>query len=204
MRIIPLTAVALLVLGTTPAAAREPSAADSVDEIHYEYGAAAGTVVLDWHGPATSVSYGITYGHRPAYSSVAADTDANLRSALTTLAAAYSPTSKHPAGKFVLNVAHHVHAEEVFKAMGGLVEVNDGGGGAGQVTLSKPASGSILRITHMAVMRGDYDVSAHTLTMTILCGAVYTPNPKFTCTYAESRSTRRPSPRVSSRRISSP
>jgi hypothetical protein len=132
-----------------------------------------------------SVDFIVTYGHRPAYSSVAADTDANLRSALTTLSAAYSPTAKHPAGKFVLTVAHHVHAEEVFKANGGLVEINDGGGGAGQVTLSKPASGSILRITHMAVMRGDYDASAHTLTMTILCGAVYTPNPKYTCSYGK-------------------
>ncbi|HEY1484579.1 MAG TPA: carbohydrate binding domain-containing protein, partial [Micromonosporaceae bacterium] len=112
-----------------------------------------------------------------------ADTNADLQTALTTLSASYSPTGAHPTGKYVLNVAHHVHAEEVFSPVGGLTDITDGGGGAGEVALTTPAPNSILRAEHPAIMRGDYSATAHTLTMTIICGAVYTPQPEDPCTY---------------------
>lgn len=128
-----------------------------------------------------TVDFVVTYGHRPAWSSVASIVDKNLRAAVVRLSQDYSPTAKHPHGKYVLTVAHHVHGEEVFAPIGGLVEIVNGAGGAGLTNLAPPAKDSILRITHFAVVRGGYDAIAHTLTMTVLCGAPYPSKPKYTC-----------------------
>lgn len=130
-----------------------------------------------------AIDFIVTYGHRPAYSSASAQVNTALRSALTTLSGLYSPTSSHPNGKYVLNVAHHVHAEEVFAPVGGLVNITNGGGGAGQVTFPTPASGSIFRDTHPAILSAAYDAAAHTLSVSLLCGPVYTPSPKSPCAY---------------------
>ncbi len=130
-----------------------------------------------------TVDFIVTYGHRPAASSASAQVNPDLLAAITALSALYSPTAANPTGKYVLNVAHHVHAEEVFAPVNGLVEINNGGGGAGQVNFTTIAPGSILRIRHPAIMRSRYSRAAHTLTVTLVCGTVYTPNPKDPCDY---------------------
>jgi uncharacterized repeat protein (TIGR01451 family) len=131
-----------------------------------------------------AIDFIVTYGHRPAYTSASPQVNTALRSALTTLSGLYSPTSTHPDGKYVLNVAHHVHAEEVFAPIGGLVNITNGGGGAGQFAFTTPASGSIYRAMHPAILSAAYSASAHTLRVALVCGPVYTPNPKDGCTYA--------------------
>jgi hypothetical protein len=130
-----------------------------------------------------TIDFIVTYGHRPAYSSLSSATAPKLRAALTTLSGLYSPTASHPDGKYILNVAHHIHAEEVFAPIGGLVNITNGGGGAGQASLSNPASGSIFRAPHPAVLSAAYDATAHTLTVNLMCGPVYTPSPKSPCDY---------------------
>jgi hypothetical protein len=108
------------------------------------------------------IDFVVTYGHRPAYSSLSTGWNADLRTALTTLAAQYSPTAGHPSGKYVLTIGHHVHAAEVFVPIGGLTEINNGGGGAGQTTFGTPDPRSILRVLHPSVLRTDYDADAWT------------------------------------------
>jgi hypothetical protein len=137
-----------------------------------------------------TVDFVITYGHRPAWSSAPSGPNAAVKAALTQLSALYSPTPAHPDGKYVLTIGHHIHAEEVFAPIGGLVEINNGGGGAGQVTVGTPENDSIFRYTHPSILRGDYDASAHTLTVRLLCGAVYAPHPKDPCTYGATLYTR--------------
>jgi hypothetical protein len=137
-----------------------------------------------------TVDFIVTYGHRPAWSSATAQVNADLLAAVIALAAGYSPNADHPDGKYVLNVAHHVHAEEVFDPVNGLVEINNGGGGAGQLNFTTVAANSILRIRHPAIMRSRYSRAGHTLTVTLLCGTVYTPNPKDPCDYGSELYTR--------------
>ncbi len=129
------------------------------------------------------IDFIVTWGHRPAFSSYSSQVNTNLLSALTTLSATYSPTAAHPNGKYVLELGHHVHAEEVFAPKNGLIEINNGGGGAGTAVFDTIAPGSVFRDSHLAIMRGDYSATAHTLTMTMLCGSVYTPEPLDPCTY---------------------
>jgi Purple acid Phosphatase, N-terminal domain/Calcineurin-like phosphoesterase len=130
------------------------------------------------------VDFIVTFGHRPAYSSLSSVTDSNLRAALTTLSGLYSPTSSNPSGKYILNIAHHVHGEEVFAPIGGLVNITDGGGGAAQTTYdSTPATGSIYRTVHPGILSAQYDAAAHTMAVKLLCGPAFAPNPKEPCTY---------------------
>lgn len=128
-----------------------------------------------------AIDFIVTYGHRPAYSSQSASVVTPLRTALTTLSQLYSPTANNPQGKYILNVAHHVHAEEVFRPIGGLVNITDGGGGAGQASLTTPDPNSIFRASHPGVLAAHYDATAHTLQVDLLCGPDYTPNPKYVC-----------------------
>lgn len=130
-----------------------------------------------------SIDFIITYGHRPAYSSVTTDVDLNLRTAIDNLALKYSPSAGNPAGKYILNVNHHVHWEEVFKPIDGLVNITNGGGGAGQVAPATFDPNSAFHISHPGILSAHYDAAQHSLTVDLLCGATYTPNPKATCTY---------------------
>ena len=130
-----------------------------------------------------SIDFIVTYGHRPAYSSVSSVVDTNLRTALNNLAVKYSPTASNPGGKFVLNVNHHVHWEEVFKPINGLVNVTNGDGGAGQVNPATFDANSIWHMIHPAILSASYSAANHSLTFNLLCGQAYAPNPKTTCTY---------------------
>ena len=130
-----------------------------------------------------NIDFIITYGHRPAYSSVTTGVDQNLRTAIDALAVKYSPSAGNPGGKYILNVSHHVHWEEVFKPINGLVNITNGGGGAGQATSSTFDPNSLFHFSHPGVLSAQYNASQHSLTVSLLCGTAYPPNPKTTCTY---------------------
>jgi hypothetical protein len=130
-----------------------------------------------------NVDFIVTYGHRPAYSSVASDVDPDLRTAIDNLAMKYSPSASNPFGKYVLNVDHHVHWEEVFKPIDGLVNITNGGGGAGQTSSTTLDPNSIFHVVHPAILSASYSAAQHSLTVSLLCGPAFTPNPKATCAY---------------------
>ena len=130
-----------------------------------------------------AVDFIVTYGHRPAYSSVESDTDPDLRAAIDNLAVKYSPTAANPYGKYVLNVDHHVHWEEVFKPIDGLVNITNGGGGAGQVDPATLDPASVFHLVHPGILRGTYSAAQHSLSVSLLCGPAFVPNPKATCSF---------------------
>ncbi|HEX4432108.1 MAG TPA: hypothetical protein VHZ96_22750, partial [Frankiaceae bacterium] len=131
-----------------------------------------------------NIDFIVTYGHRPAYTSLNGQESLDIRNAVNALAAKYSPTAAHPKGKYILNIAHHVHGEEVFKPINGLVNITNGGGGAGTVNYNTPPDpNSLFRLRHTGILSSTYDASAHTMTVHMLCGPVIPGAGKDTCTY---------------------
>jgi hypothetical protein len=131
-----------------------------------------------------NVDFIVTYGHRPAYTSLSSQIDTDIRTAVNNLAAKYSPTAAHPDGKYILNVAHHVHGEEVFNPINGLVNITDGGGGAGLVSFDKtPDPNSIFRLEHTGILASTYDAGTHSLQVNMLCGPAIPGSTKASCTY---------------------
>jgi hypothetical protein len=131
-----------------------------------------------------NIDFIVTYGHRPAYTSLNGQQSVDIRDAVNALAAKYSPTAAHPSGKYILNIAHHVHGEEVFKPINGLVNITNGGGGAGLVTYNNPPDpNSLYRLQHPGILSATYDASAHQLNVHILCGPAIPGSTKGTCTY---------------------
>lgn len=119
------------------------------------------------------IDFIVTYGHRPAYSSSNA-TSGSVKAAVDTLGDRFGAGSV-AGGKYVLNVAHHVHAEEAFAPMHGVVHLTNGGGGEGSHSLSGTAPGSRFTSAHPGYLTADYDVSARTLKVRLRCGPVYDP-----------------------------
>jgi hypothetical protein len=118
-----------------------------------------------------TIAFIVTYGHRPAYSSLRHNGwNPTVRTALNSLAKKYSPRPDNRAGKYVVNLAHHVHGLEVFAPKHGLTHVTNAGGGQGVVRLRKPATGSLLRFPHLGVLAGDYDAARRRLSLSWLCG----------------------------------
>ncbi len=130
-----------------------------------------------------NIDFVVTYGHRPPYSSVEFDVDTDLRAAIDSLAMKYSPSAGNPYGKYVLNVDHHIHWEEVFKPIDGLVNITNGGGGAGQVDPASFDPQSIFHIVHPGILVGSYSAAQHSLRVQLLCGPAFAPNSKATCAY---------------------
>ena len=131
-----------------------------------------------------NIDFIVTYGHRPAYTSLNGQVSTDIRNAVNALATKYSPTAANPAGKYILNIAHHVHGEEVFQPINGLVNITNGGGGAGTVNYSTPPDpNSIFRLRHTGILAATYDASAHQLNVNLLCGPVMPSGGKDTCTY---------------------
>jgi hypothetical protein len=129
------------------------------------------------------IDFIVTYGHRPDYSSLESAVDLNLQAAIDNLALQYSPSAANPAGKYVLNVDHHIHWEEVFEPIDGLVNITNGGGGGGMTSISSYDPDSIFHIEHLGILSAHYSAEQHTLSISLLCGPVYTPSQKATCTY---------------------
>jgi hypothetical protein len=129
------------------------------------------------------IDYIITYGHRPAYTSVAVGPEMPLQAAVNALATKYSPRANNLTGKYVLNIGHHAHGEEAFAPINGLVHINNAAGGQGLTSFGDPAAaGSIFRMRHFGILRGDYDATNHSLAVRIICGAEFTTI-KDACTY---------------------
>jgi len=131
-----------------------------------------------------TVDFVVTYGHRPAYSSLSTNGWSQpVRTAVEALATKYSPRPDNPTGKYVLNIGHHAHALEVFAPINGLRHITNGTGGQGQINPSTRAPNSVLFYRHPGVLVGDYDATAHTLSLRWLCGPVYPPAPKDPCEF---------------------
>lgn len=128
------------------------------------------------------VDFVVTYGHRPAYSSLSSNGwDSSVRSAISALAKKYSAANGK---KYVLNLAHHVHGLEVFKPIDGLTHVTNATGGQGLAKVPGPVSGSVYQFKHLGVLAGDYDAAVHRLSLRWVCGPVL-PNSSSqkSCTY---------------------
>lgn len=118
----------------------------------------------------------VTYGHRSAYSSQPRNsTVPALTSAINALGDLYSPAAR-PDGKYVLNVAHHVHGGEVFSPRHGVLQVTNGGGGTAESGLKTPAPGSVWRTNHPEYMR--VTVVGGQMTLKMICGPVFALNPR--------------------------
>jgi hypothetical protein len=133
-----------------------------------------------------TVDFIVTYGHRPAYSSLPTNGAAPMvTAAIEGLATTFSPRPDNPHGKYVLNVGHHAHALEVFRPINGLRHITNGTGGQGQISPSNRHLDSMLFVRHPGILSTDYDPVARTLAVRWLCGPAYTPNPKDPCVYGE-------------------
>lgn len=128
-----------------------------------------------------AVDFIVTYGHRPAYSNQQLNsTNADVATAIDALGDRYG-AGVVPGGKYVLNVGHHVHGEEAFAPMHGVVNMTNGGGGEGSSALSSTTTGSVYANGHPGYLTGDYDPTAHTLHVRLRCGPAYAPNPRIPC-----------------------
>src|SRR5712692_2511989 len=132
-----------------------------------------------------NIDFIVTYGHPLPYSSVEPLANLSLRTAIDSLALAYSPTPAHPDGKYVLNVDHHVHWEEAFRPIDGLVNITNGGGGAGQVQPVSLNPQSLFHITHPGILAAHYSAADHALTVSLLCGPAWASDPKASCGYGD-------------------
>ncbi len=127
-----------------------------------------------------AVSYIVTTGHRPAYSASTSQLDAPLKTVLDGLGDKYSPQAR-PGGKYVLNIAHHVHGGEVFAPQHGVVHVTNGGGGTADPTFGNAVAGSVFHLSHFEHLR--MTVTDARLRIDMICGPVDSGRPPpDTCT----------------------
>ena len=144
--------------------------------------------LTDWQEGAEAVMQGcqddpdvafiVTWGHRPAYSSVAVDTP-QLTTVINALADRFGPNA--PDGKYVLNIAGHIHGGEVFSPQHGVVHITNGGGGEGETSYPQQlAQGSIFHTAHPEHLR--VMVVGSTMTVSMICGPPYAPDPRDPCT----------------------
>jgi hypothetical protein len=123
-----------------------------------------------------TITFIVTYGHRPAYSSAASQVAPKLQTAINALGDKYSPAAR-PDGKYVLNVGHHVHGGEAFAPQHGVYQVTDGGGGTEIFNYTQTAAGSLWKTGHLEHLR--VNVTASSMTLNFICGPVYAPKPAF-------------------------
>ncbi len=123
-----------------------------------------------------AITFIVTYGHRPAYTSVSSQAVTQLKTALDTLGDKYSPAAR-PDGKYVLNVAHHVHGGEAFSPQHGVYHVTDGGGGSEVINYGSTAAGSLWKTGHLEHLR--VTVTGASMKLEFICGPVYAPKPSF-------------------------
>lgn len=108
-----------------------------------------------------SITYIVTFGHRPAYSTGNHPGSATLADMLDNLGDTYP--------KYVLNINGHSHDYERFQPIHGVTHLTVGGGGA---TLETPWSGTdprtAFRAMHLGYVR--VDVTSSTMTVQSVCG----------------------------------
>lgn len=165
------------------------------------------TAQANWEGEARTImtaaqndpniDFIVTYGHRPAFSSILSGgteepVSADLRTAVTNLAHEFAPSTTNPSGKYIMTIGHHIHGGEIIKATAGnglgddltFYSITNGGGGAGQASykVGSYASGSLYRLQHPEILSSTYDAAAHSLTVNMICGPAYPPKVKDVCT----------------------
>jgi hypothetical protein len=123
-----------------------------------------------------NITFVVTYGHRPAYSSAASQVAPALQTAINNLGDKYSPAAR-PDGKYVLNVAHHVHGGEAFSPQHGIYHATDGGGGTDVFGYSQTAAGSLWKTGHLEHLR--VTVTGPSMNLEFVCGPAYGPKPSY-------------------------
>jgi hypothetical protein len=116
----------------------------------------------------------VTFGHRPAYAN-AGISDTTLQPILDALADTYSPAAR-PDGKYVVNVAHHIHNGQVLSPKHGLLHVIDGGGGDEETNVTQNP-GTLWLTNHLEHLQVTF--SGDQMTLDFICGPPYPPNPNL-------------------------
>ncbi|HET8670215.1 MAG TPA: fibronectin type III domain-containing protein [Candidatus Saccharimonadales bacterium] len=132
----------------------------------------------------SNIDFIVTYGHRPPYTSSGEGPNLTIRSTVEALAATYSPTASNPNGKYILNVAHHAHSQEAFNKISGLTHIVDAAGGQGFTSFTSIDPNSVFRSMHFGILKGNYNATDRTLTVSLVCGAEYT-TVKDPCNYGD-------------------
>lgn len=129
----------------------------------------------------STIDFVVAYGHRPVISSTGYTPPAGWETAFSELAAAYSPSTANPDGKFVLDLTGHRHNMEVFDNWNNLTQVVNGGGGQGLINFQTILPGSVFQAKHLGFSKLAYDAIAHTLTFSMICGPAFSGE-AMTCT----------------------
>jgi hypothetical protein len=123
----------------------------------------------------------VTFGHRPAYGN-GGISETTLQPILDALADKYSPAAR-PDGKYLVNVAHHIHNGQVISPKHGLLHVIDGGGGDEETTSTKNP-GTLWLTNHFEHLRVTF--SGNQMKLDFICGPPYPPNPTLdACTQGD-------------------
>lgn len=143
----------------------------------------------DWQAKADAIMadaesnpniYGIiTFGHRPACSSLRDSTgawssDVNVMTAVNALGDRYSPVAR-PDGKYLLDVGHHIHGAEVCSPQHGVWELTDGAGGTDEVNFTATNPASLWKSNHFAHIRAQ--LVGNQVVISYVCGPVFTIMP---------------------------
>jgi uncharacterized repeat protein (TIGR01451 family) len=153
--------------------------------------------IASWHSQADAlmeqaennpnIYFIVTVGHRPAYQN-GGTPELELQAILDALADKYSPAAR-PDGKYVLNVAHHIHNGQVLGPHHGLLHVINGGGGREQTKISKLNPGTSWLTNHLSHLRAT--VTGDEMKLEFVCGPVYPPDPdRDACTLGDVLHTR--------------
>jgi Purple acid Phosphatase, N-terminal domain/Calcineurin-like phosphoesterase len=116
----------------------------------------------------------VTFGHRPAYGN-GGISDTTLQPILDALADKYSPAAR-PDGKYLMNVAHHIHDGQVLAAQHGLLHVIDGGGGDEETSVTKNPATTWLT-NHFEHLRVTF--TGDKMKLEFICGPPYPTNPSL-------------------------
>ena len=121
-----------------------------------------------------NIMFIVTTGHRPAYSGSTSQLDGPLKTVLDGLGDKYSPSAR-PDGKYVLNIAHHVHGGEVFVPEHGVVQITNGGGGTEESAFGATASGSLFHTSHFEHLH--ITVTGTAMKVDMICGPPWPGKP---------------------------
>jgi hypothetical protein len=121
-----------------------------------------------------NVMFIVTTGHRPAYSGASSAVDPALKTVLDGLGDKYSPAAR-PDGKYVLNIAHHVHGGEVFAPQHGVVQITNGGGGTEESKFKATAPGSVFHTSHFEHLH--VTLSGASMRVDMICGPPWPGKP---------------------------
>ncbi len=132
----------------------------------------------------TNIYMIVTLSHRPAYSSIIGGLDqasSEFQFAVNALGDKYG--TGVAGGKYVMNIAHHVHGSEIITPQHGVWQIVDGGGGTEETTYGTAVPGSIFTSAHLAHLNISVTstvtggAASGQMTLNFICGPIFTPNP---------------------------